>query len=169
MATDHRHFMQKALDMAQRALDRDEFPVGCVAVYKGRVIAQGARTGSRQTIPGELDHAEIIALRRMEGLANPVERRQVTLYVTMEPCLMCFGALLISGIGTIVYAFEDPMGGGTACDRTRLPVLYRDNAVRIVAGICRDRSLAMFKTFFANPVNNYWRDSPLAAYTLEQT
>ena len=81
---------------------------------------------------------------------------------------MCFAALMLSGIGTIVYAYEDAMGGATACDRTRLPDLYRDNTVRIVPGICRNQSLSLFKAFFSNPQINYWRGSLLADYTLVQ-
>jgi tRNA(adenine34) deaminase len=161
-------YMQAALDLARRALDRDEFPVGCVMVHEGRIIARGERRGTRQTIPSELDHAEILALRELEALAEPIDRRQVTLYTTLEPCLMCFGALLINGIGAIVYAYEDAMGGATACDRSRLPELYKNNGVTISPGVCRQESLNLFKTFFARPDLDYWRGSRLAEYTLGQ-
>jgi len=160
--------MQIALDLARVALSRDEFPVGCVLVYKGSIIAQGARQGTRKTIASELDHAEIMALRELEALAENVDRKQITIFTTLEPCLMCYGALLISGIENIVYAYEDAMGGGTACDRTRLPSLYKNNGIKITPGICRQESLALFKTYFAQPGMDYWRDSLLAEYTLAQ-
>ena len=86
----------------------------------------------------------------------------------MEPCLMCFGALLIAGIGEIVYAYEDVMGGGTHCDLSQLPKLYSSNPASIVPGIMRAESLALFKTFFSSPDNAYWKNSQLAAYTLAQ-
>jgi tRNA(adenine34) deaminase len=81
---------------------------------------------------------------------------------------MCFGALLISGIGTIVYAYEDAMGGGTSCDRSQLPELYHHNGVQIIPGVMRSESLALFKAYFSDPDIDYWRDSYLARYTLAQ-
>lgn len=165
---DHAHFMDQALQLARTALKHDEFPVGCVLVHEEQVIVQAARRGTAQQIPSELEHAEMLALRRLEQTADSVPRGQVTLYVTLEPCLMCFGALLLSGIGTIVYAYEDAMGGGTACDRTRLPELYRQNGVQVIAGVRRQESLALFKTFFTMPHIHYWQGSYLARYTLEQ-
>jgi len=165
---DHTRYMQMALTLARAALSRDEFPVGCVLVYKGDIIAQGARRGTRKTIPSELDHAEIMALRELEALTEPIDRKQITIYATLEPCLMCYGALMISGVGNIVYAYEDAMGGGTACDRTRLPDLYKNNEIKIIPGICRQESLTLFKTYFAQPEMGYWKGSLLADYTLAQ-
>jgi tRNA(adenine34) deaminase len=165
--------MQQALTLARRALDKDEFPVGCIVIYEGNVIAKGERAGTHQPVPSELEHAEMIALRRLENLTafsnNPIDPKKTIIYSTLEPCLMCYGALLISGIGTVVYAYEDAMGGGTACDRTQLPVLYKNNDMRIVPHICRDQSLALFKEFFSRPHINYWRNSFLADYTLAQS
>jgi tRNA(adenine34) deaminase len=149
-------------------LARDEFPVGCVMVYSGRVVAGGARRGTRKKIPSELDHAEIIALRELETLAESMDRKRITVYTTMEPCLMCYGALLISGIGNIVYAYEDAMGGATACDRSRLPALYKDSDVKIIDGVCRQESLELFRTYFSRPGMDYWKGSLLAEYTLAQ-
>jgi tRNA(adenine34) deaminase len=160
--------MQAALELAQAALSRNEFPVGCVMIYKGGVVASGARRGTRKAIPSELDHAEINALRQLESRAEPIDRKSITVYTTMEPCLMCYGALLISGIENIVYAYEDAMGGATACDRSQLPALYKHSGVKIVAGVCRQESLALFKTYFSRPGMDYWKGSLLAEYTLGQ-
>ena len=168
MNEQHIRYMQLALDEAQRAMENDEFPVGCIMEYQGRIIARGQRTGTRLETPSELDHAEMIALRQLESLDESLDRKQITLYATLEPCLMCFGALLIGGIGTIVYAYEDAMGGGTSCDRSRLPELYSNNGVKIIPGVMRRESLALFKTYFSNPEIDYWRDSHLARYTLAQ-
>lgn len=164
----HETYMQHALAIARKALDKDEFPVGCVIVSDGAIVARGERINTRQAVPSELDHAEILALRELEQLDAALDRRRMTLYATLEPCLMCFGAILISGIGTLVYAYEDAMGGGTACDRSRLPSLYRGNGLRIVSGICRQESLTLFKAFYQRPHIDYWQDSELAHYTLTQ-
>ena len=161
--------MQQALAQARLALDDGEFPVGCVLEADGHIIAKGRRIGTGRDNPSELDHAEMIALRHLEIVDEPIDRARITLYATLEPCLMCFGALLINGIGTIVYAYEDAMGGGTRCDRSRLPALYRNADVQIVSGVMRPESLALFKTYFSDPRFDYWRDSHLAQYTLAQS
>jgi tRNA(adenine34) deaminase len=84
----------------------------------------------------------------------------------MEPCLMCFAAILLSGIRKIVYAYEDIMGGGTTIDLSQLPPLYQTIDCTIVPHILRDRSLSLFKAYFNRSKNDYWRDSLLARYTL---
>lgn len=165
---DHRVYMYQALDLARQALAEGEFPVGCVLISQGRVVAEGKRAGTRKELPSELDHAEIIALRRWEAAGKPGNGGPLSLYCTMEPCLMCYGALLISGIDTIIYAYEDAMGGGCACDLEQLPPLYRTSGVKLVTGICRAESVAIFKSFFSDPAVDYWRDSTLAQYTLSQ-
>jgi tRNA(adenine34) deaminase len=164
----HETNMRHALNEARQSLDQDEFPVGCAVLLDGRVIAAARRINSRGTVPSELDHAEIRALRQVEALDGALDRRRMVLYATLEPCLMCFGAILISGIGTVVYAYEDAMGGGTACDRARLPSLYRDSSIRIVPGVGRRESLALFQEFYRRPHIGYWRDSLLERYTLAQ-
>lgn len=162
------HFMDEALAEAEKALAQGEFPVGCVLVHRGRVLARGFRTGTAGGGGNELDHAEIAALRRLPESAVPFEAGAVTAYCTLEPCLMCFGALLIAGIGRVVYAFEDVMGGAAACDRSRWSPLYRERAIAVRSGPRRAESLALFKKFFADPQQNYWRGSLLATYALEQ-
>ena len=161
----HSFFMEEALDEARQALERGEFPVGCVIVRKGKIIATGSRQGTAGDLVSETDHAEILALKQLERSA-PVDRSRLTLYCTLEPCLMCFGAILISGIRHIVFAYEDVMGGGTRCDLGRMPPLYGSKPVHLVPHILRDKSLFLFKSFFSNPDNTYWKDSLLAAYTL---
>ncbi len=163
---EHEQFMRRALIEADKAAAAGEFPVGCVLVHNHQVVAVGARQASRAEQRNELDHAEMVALRRLNHLALKVAPENLTLYSTMEPCLMCFAALMLTGIGTIVYAYEDVMGGGTACDLSHLPPLYNNRRPQIITGILRQESLKRFRAFFANPQNDYWRDSLLASYTL---
>ena len=165
---DDRTFMALALSQAEAALKAGEFPVGCVAVAGGRVRATGSRTGTAGCGKNETDHAEMLVLRQLEQIHGMAPRSETALYCTLEPCLMCFGAILISGIGRIVYAYEDVMGGGTHCNRSQLAPLYRDRCLEIVPGVLRAQSLALFKFFFQNPENTYWHDSLLARYTLSQ-
>ena len=81
---------------------------------------------------------------------------------------MCMAALMLAGIGTIVYAYEDVMGGGTGLDYDGLPPLYAQRRPRVIGGVLRRASLQLFQAFFANRRNDYWRGSPLADYTLAQ-
>ena len=165
---DYDFFMGEALKEARKALARGEFPVGCVMVYRERVVARGRRKGTVDGGGNELDHAEMVALRRLAKMKLGTEAAAITAFCTMEPCLMCFSALVLHRIGRIVYAFEDPMGGGADGDRTRLRPLYRDAPIVVHAGVRRAESLRLFKAFFNDPCNRYWQGSQLAQYTLKQ-
>jgi tRNA(adenine34) deaminase len=158
-------FMGRALEQAGIALAAGEFPVGCVIADQEQVIAAGFRKNSSGDHPNELDHAEITTLRKFMKTRGSGKQTGFTIYVTMEPCLMCFGAILLAGIQRIVYAYEDVMGGGTRCRLEDLPALYAGARVEVVSHVSRDESLALFKTFFSNPLNTYWEDSLLARYT----
>ncbi|MGD2150526.1 MAG: deaminase, partial [Desulfobacterales bacterium] len=118
--------------------------------------------------PNEIDHAEIIALKQLINLKVNIDKNRVVLFTTLEPCIMCLGAMILSGISEIVYAYEDIMGGGTNCDLTKLTPLYKDCRISIVPNVLRQESLELFKAFFKNPKNSYWRGSLLAGYTLSQ-
>lgn len=162
--------MDIALKQAQAALGRGEFPVGCVIAAGVNVIASGARDGSASHTGSETDHAEIMALRHLnqlsQGLDRPIDPAGLTIYCTLEPCLMCFGAILIHGIRHIVYACEDPMGGGTRCDRSTLPPIYSKADLTIITGVRDKESRGLFRTFFENPDNQYLQDTLLARHML---
>ncbi|RPH50680.1 MAG: nucleoside deaminase [Desulfobacteraceae bacterium] len=164
----HEYYMKEALRLAETTLKEGEFPVGAILVFKNEIVATGSRKGTAGDFANEVDHAEITALRNLAGRKefNEINRQEMTLYCTMEPCLMCFGAILLSGIGKIVYAYEDVMGGGTGCEIEHLSPLYRHCSVEIIPGILRKESLAVFKAYFSNPSNSYWKGSLLADYTL---
>lgn len=165
---DDNHFMSLALEEATLALKAGEFPVGCVIASENELLVTGSRTGTAGKHPNEIDHAEITALKRLSVLKKPFDPKALTLYCTLEPCLMCFGAILLSNIGRLVYAYEDVMGGATGCDLSLLTPLYQKNTISIMPDLLRKKSLMLFKTYFSNPAINYWQDSLLARYTLEQ-
>lgn len=164
------YYMALALEQAQKAYDNGEFPVGCVIVQDGQVIASGARQGTTQdrAFFSEIDHAEIRALKHLETIEIRFDPEKSVLFSTMEPCLMCFGAIILAGIKKIVYAYEDPMGGGTTCDLKKLPPLYEQCRVEIIPGVLRQKSLDLFRKFFNKETNSYWKNSYLEAYTLGQ-
>ena len=160
--------MAAAIELAKGALDAGEFPVGCVIANGSSIVAEGHRTGTATPSGNEIDHAEINALRQLNAPGSDAERSDLTVYATMEPCLMCFAAIVLSGIGRIVYAYEDVMGGGTRCDCSGMAPLYRDARVTVVPGVLRKDSLELFQRFFNNPDNGYWTGSVLCQYTLDQ-
>ncbi len=161
--------MRIAIEEARGALDQGEFPVGCIIASPSRVLVRAARRGSTGPAPSELTHAEMVALQCLEAIEAAPARHELTLAVTLEPCLMCYGAILLAGIGRIVYAYEDVMGGGTACALSSVGPLYRPRQPQVVGGVCRAEALALFQAFFADPAAGYWQDSLLARYTLAAT
>lgn len=162
----HEHFMQLALDEAQQALTQNEFPVGCVIVSSDEVVATGARKRSQEA--NEMDHAEILALRSLINDRPDIKPSSVTVYSTLEPCLMCYATMIISGVRHIVYGYEDTMGGGTDLDLASLPYLYKEMDIEITPFVLRKPSLVLFKKFFTDPQSDYLQDTMLAEYTRDQ-
>ncbi len=81
---------------------------------------------------------------------------------------MCYSTMILNGIRKIVYAYEDVMGGGTNLPLAQLNPLYAQMSVNVTAHILRNESIELFKRFFSNPENVYWKDSLLEKYTLSQ-
>ena len=169
-SSDYEYYMELALREAEKAFKKGEFPVGCVIAAHGRVISTGSRKGTMagKNHVSEIDHAEIRALKNLEKSDLKSALAGSVLFCTMEPCLMCFAATILAGIKKIVYAYEDPMGGGTCCDLDRLAPLYRKSRITIVSGVLRKKSLKLFKAFFKKKDNLYWKESLLEHYTLNQ-
>ena len=165
---DYEFFMSKALEEAHQALIMGEFPVGCVIVYENGVLVPGSRHHSAPDNQNELDHAEMLALRRLVDLEKKIDREKVTVFSTLEPCLMCYAAIIVNGIKQIVYAYEDVMGGGTNIDLRRLNPFYRDMKITVMPHVLRQESLMLFKRFFSDPQSDYLKESLLAKYTLNQ-
>lgn len=166
----HEKYMQIALNQAEEALSQGEFPVGAVFVHENLVVASGRRENSQEQkdAVNEVDHAEILALRSFLGQKTTIPLSEIIVYSTMEPCLMCYSTMILNGIRQIVYAYEDVMGGGTTLPLQELNPLYKEMSIELVPDVLRDQSLSLFKRFFANPANNYWKDSLLSSYTLSQ-
>jgi len=163
-AAPHAHFMEQALDQARTALRAGEFPVGCVLVLDGEVVARGRRRNSSGGRANEIDHAEVVTLRRLLAERPGVDCGRLVVYSTMEPCLMCYATMLLSGIRSFVYGYEDVMGGATGLALETLTPLYADMRVSVVPGVLRGQCLSLFRSFFQT--HDYWAGSLLADYTL---
>jgi tRNA(adenine34) deaminase len=160
-------FMREALIEAQESLSAGEFPVGCVLAADGEIVSRGRRINSCGRVLTELDHAEIVALRNLDA-PGAAARKNLVVYCTMEPCLMCYSTLLLNGVRTVVYGYEDVMGGGLSLAFDCLSPLYRQMKPEVIPNVLRNESLNLVQQFFRNPSNRYWEDSLLARYTLQQ-
>jgi tRNA(adenine34) deaminase len=164
---EHDEFMEAALEEARLALGNGEFPVGCVMVAEGRIVARGRRQNSLEENRNEIDHAEVLTLRRLIAEQPGLDLGTVTVYSTLEPCLMCYATMLLSGIRSFVWAYEDVMGGGANLPLYMLNTFYAQMRVHLIDRVRRDESLQLFQQFFRT--GDYWQDSLLARYTLAQT
>ncbi len=113
-----------ALQQARSALSVGYFSVGCVLEYRDEIIATGKRCNSFGRV-NEIDHAEIVALRTVLDSERRINFGEVTLYSTMEPCLMCFSTLLVNGVRKIVYSYEDAMVEERTCPCRFVPSLFQ--------------------------------------------
>ena len=140
-------FMDVALAEAHLALDHDDVPVGAVVVRNGTVIAQ--RHNERELTGDPTAHAEMLALRDAAAIVGSWRLDVCTLVVTLEPCVMCAGALLNSRIGRLVYGAADLKGGATASlyNVSTDPRLNHNFPTR--HGVGADESVALLESFFA--------------------
>ncbi len=145
MASD-KDFMQTALNLAREAQIRGEVPVGAIVVHQGMVIGQGYNRPIEHADPTA--HAEIIALRDAAKYLQNYRLSECALYVTLEPCAMCLGAMFHARIDRLVYAATDPKTGacGSVID---LPAEGRLNHhMQVTAGIMAEESSMLLKQFF---------------------
>jgi tRNA(adenine34) deaminase len=161
----HNQMMQAALQEARAALAEGEFPVGCVLVADGEILRGGHRQNSGAQ-GNEIDHAEVVTLRGLLAERPGLDCSRLTCYSTMEPCLMCYSTMLLSGIRSFVWAYEDVMGGGLNLPLYQLSPLYASMQVTITGRVLRQESLALFQRFFRS--YPYWQGSLLVNYTLAQ-
>lgn len=105
----HEHYMEKALQEAEQAFREDEVPVGAVIVHEGRII--GSAHNQREQLRDPTAHAEMIAITQAAESLGSWRLERCTLYVTLEPCPMCAGAILLARIPWLVYGASDPKAG----------------------------------------------------------
>ena len=105
----HEYWMRHAIAEAKKAKTKDEVPIGCVIVQAGKIIARGHNL--RETSQDPTGHAELIAIRRAARKLGAWRLLDTSLYVTLEPCTMCMGAIILARIPTVVFGCHDPKGG----------------------------------------------------------
>jgi tRNA(adenine34) deaminase len=142
----HDTFMRAALDEARKAFDAGEVPVGAVVVLDSRIVGRGFN----QPIGGRdpTAHAEIVALRAAGLELGNYRLGGTTLYVTIEPCLMCVGAMVHARVGTLVFGAPEPKAGAvvSSCRAHELPSL--NHRIEVVGGVLEEDCRAVIQEFF---------------------
>ncbi len=147
IATDDVGFMTQALELANEAARLGEVPVGSVAVFDGRVIGRGFNR--RETDRDPFAHAEFLAMREAASVLGAWRLSGVTVYVTLEPCAMCAGALVQSRVTRLVFGALDPKAGavGSLYDLAR--EARHNHRLEVMSGVLADECSSVLKTFFA--------------------
>jgi tRNA(adenine34) deaminase len=145
MTTTHDEYMRLALDEAGRAQEAGEVPVGAVLVADGAVVGRGFNQPIGRRDPTA--HAEIVALRAAAATLANYRLVGVTAYVTLEPCLMCVGALLNARVATVVYGAPEPKWGAVR-SLVRLDELALTHRFEVVAGVLEDECRRLLVDFF---------------------
>jgi tRNA(adenine34) deaminase len=149
----HQYFMQMALDQARLARGMDEVPVGAVLIDASkRILAAAHNETIARNDPSA--HAEILALREAAQLIKNYRLLASTLYVTVEPCIMCMGAIVHARVGQVVFGAPDPKwgAGGSLYDFAQDHRL--NHQPEIIAGICADQCRLLMQGFFAQKRKN---------------
>jgi tRNA(adenine34) deaminase len=140
-------WMRRAVDEARAALDHDDVPIGCVVVdARGNELARAHNARERDTDPTA--HAELIALREAAGKLGTWRLEGVTLYVTLEPCAMCAGAMVLARVQRLVYGATDPKAGGVGSLYNIAQDARLNHRIDVAQGVLAEESSELLRAFF---------------------
>jgi tRNA(adenine34) deaminase len=140
-------YMQLAIAQAQSAALRGEVPIGAVIVMDGQILAAGSNRTISDCDPTA--HAEIVALRDAAKKLGNYRLNGASLYVTVEPCAMCAGALVQARISRLVYGADEPKGGAVRTCMQVLDAPMLNHRVEVVSGVLAGESVQLLQSFFA--------------------
>lgn len=144
--TEEERYMREAVKQAKKAYALGEVPIGCVIVYEGKIIGRGYNR--RNTDKNTLAHAEITAIRKASKVIGDWRLEGCTMYVTLEPCQMCAGAIVQARISKVVMACMNPKAGCAGSVLNILDMPAFNHQVEIVRGILEEECSQMLKVFF---------------------
>lgn len=146
-----RNYMEMAIERAHFANKNNFLPVGAVLVVDDVDKMMNWRG------EGKLDHAEMLIAQRIAQNYKVYRNKHTTLYVTLEPCTMCLGALALLRVNRIVYALEDGFGGDLKHDPSSKTPMFARNKISFTSGVMREEALKIFRNFFSRqPINSFW-------------
>jgi tRNA(adenine34) deaminase len=146
MVIEHEPFMDAAIAEAELARRAGEVPIGAVVVLNGAIVGRGYNQPISSGDPTA--HAEIVAIRRAAQAVGNYRLTGATLYVTIEPCLMCVGAFVHARIGTVVFGAAEPRTGSLVSTVRGADLPGHNHRFAVVNGIREDRCRAMMQAFF---------------------
>ncbi len=143
----HERWMRAALQLARRAFDDGEVPIGAVIVHNEQII--GEAYNQRETLNDPTAHAEMIAITQAAQALESWRLLECTMYVTLEPCVMCAGAIVLARLPTVIYGTTDPKAGAchTLFQITNDPRL--NHRATVIGGVLQDECRAILQEFFA--------------------
>ncbi len=139
--------MDEALNLAAGAAEKGEVPVGAVIVHEGRIIGRGSNL--RETAQDPLAHAEAIAIREAAHHLGSWRLEDTTLYVTLEPCPMCAGAIVNARIPVVIYGCDDPKAGAVRTLYALLEDPRLNHRCEVIPGVRAERAANLLKSFFS--------------------
>lgn len=145
-------YMLEAINEAKLAALEDEVPIGCIIVKDDQIIARAHNL--RETTHDPLGHAETLAIKKASEILNDWQLVGCDLYVTIEPCIMCTGAIIQSRIRNVYYGSEDPKGGGLVSSLKISEIKNLNHYPNIEGGILKDECSNIVKEYFANKRKN---------------
>ncbi len=148
MLTKDEKYMKMAVKLAKKAASMGEVPIGCVIVYEDRVIGRGYNR--RKTDKNTLSHAEITAIRKASRVIGDWRLEGCTMYVTLEPCQMCAGAIVQARMDRVVIATMSPKSGCAGSILNLLQMEEFNHQVEITKGVLADECSAMLSDFFTD-------------------
>lgn len=139
-------YMKEALKQAKKADKIDEVPIGCVIVYEDRIIARAYNR--RNTDKNTLAHAELLAIKKASKVLGDWRLEDCTMYVTLEPCQMCAGAIVQARIKRVVVGSMNPKAGCAGSVLNLLQMSQFNHQVELVTGVMEEECSRMLKNFF---------------------
>jgi len=140
------YFMKKTIDVAKKALKYDEVPIGAIVVCDDKIVATGYN--KKNKTKNLLDHAEIIALRRASKKIGDWRLNSCILYSTLEPCIMCAGAIIHYRIRRVVFGVPEPKFGGVISNDRIFDLTTLNHKVEYEYGLFEDEIKQMMRSFF---------------------
>lgn len=144
--TQDEKYMREAIRQAKKAYALDEVPIGCVIVQDGKIIARGYNR--RNTDKNTLSHAELTAIKKASKKTGDWRLEDCTMYVTLEPCQMCAGAIVQSRLQKVVIATMNPKAGCAGSILNLLQMAQFNHQVEIVNGVLQEECSQMLSCFF---------------------
>jgi tRNA(adenine34) deaminase len=157
----HEHWMRLAIAEARKAETKNEVPIGCVIVQNGQIIARGHNL--RESSQDPTAHAELLAIKKAARKLNSWRLLDTTLYVTLEPCTMCMGAIILARVQTVVFGCYDPKGGaaGSLYDFSTDDRL--NHKVNLISPILENECSGLLSSFFSCLRNRKKSERQMAA------